>query len=270
MSEPVLPTFFIVGAAKAGTTSLHAYLAVHPDIAMTTTKEPAVFERDDWRECLAAYEPLFPRRARVRGEASTAYSAYPWAPEVPDRVRQVVPEAKIVYLVRDPVDRAVSHYAQNRYDGYRARSWDDILRDVDDPLNAVVACSRYATQLLRWTERFGERRVLVVEHAELLANRQATVREVLRFLDVDAAYSAAPWSVEHNPTGGRREVRPSIRRLGVPALAARGRPWPRLMTRRHRVPAITSDQRRALAALFAPEAARLREMTGKKLADWCV
>lgn len=266
----LLPTFFIIGAAKAGTTSLHAYLAEHPEIAMTTIKEPAVFERDDWRECLSAYDKLFDRPAQVRGEASTAYSAYPWAPDVPDRVRDVVPDAKLVYLVRDPVDRAVSHFIQNRYDGHQPRSWDDIIRDVDDPLNAVVACSRYATQVRRWIEPFGEQPILVVDHRDLLVDRATTLREVLRFLDVDPAYAGPRWTREHNPTTGRRELRPWASRLGVPTLAAASRPFSWLVSRRHEVPPITTEQRAALAAMFAPEAATFRRMTGRAFADWCV
>src|SRR3954471_19285474 len=98
-----LPTFFIVGAPKSGTTSLHAYLAEHPGIAMTTVKECMLFAAPQWRERIADYAALFERDAPVRGESSTAYSSYPYAPEVPERVAATVPDARIVYVVRDPL-----------------------------------------------------------------------------------------------------------------------------------------------------------------------
>src|SRR3954465_13971937 len=106
MEQPVLPadvraalpTFLVIGAAKAGTTSLHAYLAEHPEIAMTSVKEPMCFEPPDCVGALGGappggverrgdYRTLFDRLAPVRGESSTAYSAYPYVPEMADRIR---------------------------------------------------------------------------------------------------------------------------------------------------------------------------------------
>src|SRR3954454_11623124 len=95
----LLPTFFIVGAPKSGTTSLHAYLAEHPGIAMTSVKECMLFTGPDWRANLARYDVLFERDAPVRGESSTAYSSYPYEPDVPRRVAETVPDAKVVYVV---------------------------------------------------------------------------------------------------------------------------------------------------------------------------
>jgi hypothetical protein len=146
---PVLPTFLIVGAPKAGTTSLHAYLAEHPEIAMTREKEPMCFEPPDWEARLGDYAALFEREAPVRGESSTAYASFPWAPEIPDRVRKVAPGMRIVYLVRDPIPRTLSHYAQNVWDRKPVRPFDELMADLEHPLNMPVWCSRYATQLER-------------------------------------------------------------------------------------------------------------------------
>lgn len=266
----LLPTFFIIGAAKAGTTSLHAYLGEHPGIAMTTRKEPGFFEYGDWERQLVRYEALFSRAAPVRGESSTAYSAYPWIPDIPNRVRKAVPDAKILYLVRDPVERALSQYAQDLHDRVPVRPWSQVIRDLDDPTNSVVHCSRYATQLSRWLDEFGDSQVLVVDRRELLCHRYATIRQVLCFLDVDASYTSARWSEEHNVTARRRQLRPWAQRMRVPARALATRRLVPLLTRSSPSPLPNSEQRAALMRLFAPEADQLRTLTGLKFADWCV
>jgi Sulfotransferase family len=118
-----LPTFFIIGAPKAGTTSLNFYLEQHPEIQMSEVKEPAFFapplgsatsklglSRVDMIDSLDRYERLFDPTMRVRGEGSTNYAEYPFRQGVPERIKERVPEAKFIYMVRDPVARTVSHY----------------------------------------------------------------------------------------------------------------------------------------------------------------
>ena len=106
-----LPTFLVIGAPKAGTTSLHDHLRGHPDVFMPTRKEPDFFFRDAaWREGIASYARLFRRAGSVTavGETSTSYSRYPHVPDVPERIALVVPDARLIYLVRHPVERMVS------------------------------------------------------------------------------------------------------------------------------------------------------------------
>ncbi len=268
-----LPTFFVVGAPKAGTTSLHAYLALHPDIAMTSVKEPMCFVGPDWRERLARYAELFPRPAAVRGEASTAYSAFPWEPDVADRVRSTVPDARIIYLVRDPVERTLAHYAQNVWDSLPVRPFPELMTDLEDPMNMPVWCSRYATQLERWVSRFGTEQVLVVDAQALRTDRAATVRQVVAFVGADPGFTA-DWSAEHNTAAAHRVETALARRLaaaGGPAARVAARPALRpVLTRPVRRPRLTPAQRRRLCAVLAPEADRLRAMTGLALAHWSV
>ena len=232
-----LPTFFIIGAPKAGTTSLHEYLAEHPGIAMSSVKEPMCFEPRYWIERLPEYRQLFERPAAVRGESSTAYASFPWAPDIPDRIRATVPEAKLIYLVRDPIPRTLTHYAQNVSDKKPVRSFDELMADLEGPMNMPVWCSRYATQLERWTERFGADRVLVLDQRALLEERAPTIRRVFEFLGVEPQFESAAWEQEHNPAK-------------VP------------------LPTLTDEQRERLEALLAPEAQRVREMTGLALEHW--
>ena len=265
----MLPTFFVIGAPKAGTSSLHEYLAAHPDIAMTTVKEPMCFEPPDWRERLPEYSRLFPHQAAVRGESSTAYSSYPWVPEIPDRVRAEVPDARIVYVVRDPIPRLLSHYAQNLWDNKRVRPFDELMADLEHPRNMPVWCSRFATQLERWRERFGPEQILVLDQTDLLLDRPATMRRVFEFLGVDSSFVSADWETEHNTAASHRVPNALHDRLGrLGKRAARVRGVRNLVTAELPRPTLSAEQRRRLEELLRPEAARLRELTGRDFENW--
>ena len=266
-----LPTFITIGTAKAGTTSLHRYLGEHPEIAMTSEKEPMCFERPDWEERLTEYEELFEDDAAVRGESSTAYSAYPWAPEIPDRVRATIPDAKLIYCVRDPVDRMIAHYAQMVWDRFPVRPWDELMDDLEDPMNIPVWQSRYATQYERWAERFGEDQILVLDKRDLAERRDETMRRVFEFLGVDPEFRSERWNANHN-TAQQHVVPTSLgERLGdlrrpferIPGVR-------RLMTRLVRKPTLTPEQRERVEGILRPEADRFRELTGMPFSDWSV
>src|SRR4051812_27966301 len=273
-----LPTFLIIGAAKCGTTSLHEYLGAHPSICMSSNKEPMCFEPPNWLERLPEYRDLFERPAPVRGEASIAYSAFPWAPEIPDRVRATIPDARIVYLVREPIQRMLSHYAQNHWDRhlwgakrFPIRPFDELMDDLEDPMNMPVWCSRYATQVERWIERFGRDRVLILDQRDLLRDRATTLRRVLEFLAVDAAFASPAWEAEHNTATQHRLPTDLARRLGRAGRAGLRVPvLRRALTREIPRPELTDDQRRGVCALLRPEADRLREITGMSFEHWTV
>jgi hypothetical protein len=250
-----LPTFFIVGAPKSGTTSLHAYLAEHPGIAMTTVKECMLFAAPEWRARIADYAALFPREAPVRGESSTAYSSYPYAPEVPERVAATVPGARVVYVVREPVERVLAHYAQNVWDRLPVRPFDELMDDLEDPLNMPVWCSRYATQLERWRAVVAPVRILVLDQRDLLDRRVETIQRVCGFLGADPAFESPAWTVEHNTADGHRRPTRLSRRFG-----RRGRLVPK--------PVLRADQRERLVALLRPEMERFRELTGQRFEHW--
>jgi hypothetical protein len=265
----LLPTFFIIGAAKCGTTSLHEYLAGHPEVAMTTDKECMYFTGPDWEGKLRGYRGLFFEDARVRGESSTGYTAWPWYPEVPDRIRATVPDARMIYLVRDPIERTISHYAQNVWDGVAVRTWEQLMDDLEDGWNVPVWSSRYATQLERWRERFAAERILVLEAGDLRTRRAETLRRIFRFLEIDEDFVSPRWDDEHNAASSH--LVPTA--LGR-ALGSAGRRWHerpvvgRLVAREVAAPTLTPQQRERLIAVLKPEADRLREMTGLSFAGW--
>ncbi|PYC46421.1 hypothetical protein DI396_15600 [Litorivita pollutaquae] len=112
MSTAPVCDFFIIGAAKAGTTSLHARLQAHPDLFLTEPKEPEFFARDDRYEAgIDSYAALFTdaKPGQLRGDASTLYSLAPLFPKTAERIKTHCPEAKFIYMLREPVNRAVDH-----------------------------------------------------------------------------------------------------------------------------------------------------------------
>src|SRR3954471_20731855 len=173
-----LPTFFIIGAPKAGTTSLHHYLDQHPEIQMSAVKEPQFFSgppdgipyRMGRIEDLSRYEELFDKAVRVRGEATAEYAVSPRRAGVPERIGEMVPEAKFVYLVRNPVARTLSNYKMMVALKGERRSLREALGDFSVLRPLSTAPSLYAAQLELYLQRFPEDRILVLDQAQLRAD----------------------------------------------------------------------------------------------------
>lgn len=108
----MFPNLVVIGAAKCGTTSLHRYLGRHPDIGMSHPKEPRHFVRADW-EARLGEQRLFDRMgSTIRGESSTDYTKFPLWQDIPRRIHWVIPDAKLIYVVGDPVRRIVAQYVE--------------------------------------------------------------------------------------------------------------------------------------------------------------
>src|SRR3954453_11511153 len=140
-----LPNLIIIGGVQAGTTSLHHYLSLHPEIAMSRPKELNFFVAElnndlgpDW------YASHFDAAAKVRGETSPHYTARPRLEGTAGRMRELIPAARLIYAVRDPIARLLSHYLHNVGGGYETRSLDEVL---DERSSAYVDRSRYAYPL---------------------------------------------------------------------------------------------------------------------------
>ena len=198
-----LPDFLILGAQKAGTTALYAYLRWHPEITGPSFKEVSFFDRhyakgERWYR---AHMPV--RRRSLVGEASPSYLFHPLAPE---RVAGMLPGARLIALLRNPVDRAFSHYQHEVALGREPLSFEDAVDREDERMQGelermlrdpsyfslawwnytYVARGRYAEQLERWFAAFPREQLLVLFTEELSADTAATYRRVLDFLGVTA------------------------------------------------------------------------------------
>jgi len=283
-----LPTFFVIGAMKAGTTSLHAYLDQHPDIHMSRIKEPHFFARpadgpySHRIDELADYEKLFESSAIARGESSPTYSLYPRCQEVPKRISALVPDAKLIYLVRNPIDRIVSHYMHNvAIDGVR-KSFADQVGDLADLNNPYIYACLYATQMEQYLRVFDRNQILVIDQAELLSSQSATLRTIFRFLRVDTEYDMPLLQTKYGTSEDRRQFPARYLRFADRVSSSPLRLFPRsgLRSARRLVertlwpsikrPVVGDEIRRQVARACAPDVARLREYTGKEFSTWGV
>jgi Sulfotransferase family len=204
------PNLFIVGAVKAGTTSLHRYLAQHPDVFMSPVKEPHFFsDVDPHRQGFDAssYEQLFARsrNEKVRGESSPLYL---WDPSTAHRIRSACPDAKIIIMLRHPVIRAYSHYLMDVQQGRQKLAFAQaIQRELDRPHHLYVELGRYCVQVARYLAAF-EDRVLVILSEEFFQDVRVYLKAVFGFLGVDDAYARSIDIGVHN------EYRPPLNALG--------------------------------------------------------
>ena len=186
------PDLFIIGAMKSGTTSLHHYLAAHPGVFMCEPKEPNFFvEELNWKKGLDWYLELFARagNATVIGESSTEYTKLPTYQGVAKRIREFNPAARLVYVMRDPLDRIVSQYWHNVQDLRDEAERRDLQSAVrNDP--RYVAYSDYAMQIEPYLDLFGRERVALLTFEQLAANPAATVASLCTWLGLEGSVPA--------------------------------------------------------------------------------
>jgi len=218
-----VPNLFIIGAMKAGTSSLHEYLGQHPEIFMCDPKEPCGLVAADqletyWPEMAArgycanrdAYLKLFHDAgdAKVIGESSTPYSKLPRIDGVAPRIAALNPEARIIYIMRDPIRRTISHYWHRvRQDGER-RSMMQALQQEPHYLDV----SHYAMQLRAYIDLFGRERVATLTLEKLVSQPAACVQSLFDWLGVDATF--VPGNLEQRENVTPQAVE-QVRGLGV-------------------------------------------------------
>ena len=280
----MLPNLIVIGAQKSATTSLHFYLGLHPQIAMSRTKELNFFIRErNWNRGVEWYGSHFAQNLAIRGESSPAYTTYPFYLGVPERIRVIVPEARLIYLVRDPIERMLSHYVHLYAVGIETRSVEEAFTvPAVKPGQAYRERSRYHLQLEQYWRHFPPAQVLVITQDELLRRRRRTLQKVFRFLGVDPAFNS-PWfhARRHRSSEKRRSssigrsveqvTRRIFDRLGDSAIR-------HSLERLLLVPFSTPVERPRLSArlrgelidYFRDDVTRLRASTGLALNSWCV
>jgi hypothetical protein len=268
--QGALPTFVIVGAQKCGTTALHAYLGRHPEISMSRPKELDFFiEGRNWSRGAEWYRSHFDPAAAARGESSPDYTAHPHHPGVPQRMAELVPDAKLIFMVRDPIERIRANWLHT----YSNRVEQRPMREaVLDPERDYLARSRYHLQLSLFLERYPADRVMVIEQDELLSERRATLRRVFGFLGVEEDFWREAFAEQRLETSARR------RRTWLGAQVAKRikpRTWRRIRDRRpfthpFEQPPMEESLRSELAELLRDDVERFRELTGRDFAGWSV
>ncbi len=208
------PDFLIIGAARAGTTSLYFDLRRHPAIFMPSTKEPGNLLTDavlssDGR---ATYTRLFAQATanQLCGEATTSYSKLPDHLQVPQRAKQVCDQSlRIIFLVREPVARIVSQHRHELHTGRIDCGIDEAVRRWPRFINY----SRYAMQIRPWIDAFGRDQVLIVRFETYIRQRQEAVEAITRFLGIECPVAVPHPSTRHNKAVGRRVLQRSVSRI---------------------------------------------------------
>jgi hypothetical protein len=254
----MLPSFAIVSVERGGTTSLYRWLCQHPCVGEAVRKEVHYFDMNFARgerwyrahfplRAEAALRRVLRRRPFVAAEASPYYLYHP---HVPARLSRVLPRARFVALVRNPVERAWSHYHMNRRQGEEAFSFEDAIAREGERLAGeeerlrldegfwshshyrygYLARGLYAERLEEWGKRFGPERLLVVSSEELYADPEGTLARVVAWLGLPA------WSPEELPAYNQKPY-----------------------------PGLDPEVRRRLADFFAPHNQRLYALLGRDL-----
>jgi len=217
----VLPHFIIVGAAKAGTTSLYWYLSQHPQIVPAVKKEVHFFDTEFHRG-IAWYRSNFPTTIELKireaikgvrhisGEGSPYYMFHPHAPR---RMAEAVPDARLIVLLRDPAERAYSHYNHVLKGGVEPLTFEEAVRREQERLAgelekmaadenyrslnyrrfSYVRRGYYVDQLKELGKFFPRQQIMVIKSEDMFAKTQETFDSVLKFLELE------PWTLKKTP-----------------------------------------------------------------------
>jgi hypothetical protein len=277
-----LPNFLIIGAMKGGTTSLWHYLRSHPQVFMPQRKEPHFFsDAGVWSRGLEWYEGQFseaPQTAVAVGEASTSYSKYPERPGVPARIASVIPDIRLIYVIRQPIERMRSQYLHHVAMGREQDPVEKALLSKPTYVNN----SRYAMQIACYLEHFPRDQLLILTSEELRGDRVPALRRVYQFLEIDEGWVPPTIDQEFYRTGERRKIRPTalkIRRLpGVhsigrfvpPAWKDRSRKNGRLVTKVLNADeaTISEELRKHLEGVLREDIGQLRQLLGPGFDAW--
>lgn len=207
-----MPNFFVIGAPRAGTTALHYYLNQHPEIYMSSQKEPNFFAFDQGRfdlnypedagkenvilhstPTLESYEYLFRAvtNEKAIGDVSPFYLSSPGAPQ---RIRQFIPEAKLIAMLRDPVERAYSHYTQSA----RAANQDpanfvqvleaEEANHIWGEARFYIQQGNYFTYLSRYYDLFDRSQIKIYLYEDFQADPHLVLKDIFKWLEVDSSY----------------------------------------------------------------------------------
>ena len=199
-----LPDFAVIGAAKSGTTYLYHLLTRHPHVEHAAFKEPHYFDLVFDDQGIEWYRRCFPQpklkdgRMTITGEASPGYLFHPL---VPERMAEVVPHARLIALLRNPVDRTYSAYHHRVRNGQETRSFEEALEAYfDDPDQEHLSKSIYVDHLQRWSEFFPREQMLVLKSEDFFESPYETLKLAFAFLGLPA------WEPEASQLGNKRNT----------------------------------------------------------------
>jgi spore coat polysaccharide biosynthesis protein SpsF (cytidylyltransferase family) len=222
MENYMLPNFIIVGAAKCGTTSLNEYLKQHPEVYMAPLKEPYFFSFMNEQPTFTGpydytldkqlitdfevYKSLFDgvSKEKAIGECSNSYLFFE---NTPQRIKQYIPDGKIIIVLRNPIERTYSHYRQHVMLGHENLSFEEALQKEEERKQLgwrwhyqYTAQSMYYEQVKRYYEIFDRNKIWIGFFENLKENPAAFMKDIFNFLEVNPDISNIKFE-RHNPSG---------------------------------------------------------------------
>jgi len=190
----ILPTFLIIGSSRSGTTSLYHQLREHPDICMPYDKELNYFN-NGWHKGIDWYSEQFADCSDVSmiGEASTSYT-WPSPHDIPARIHQTIPNVKLIYIIRNPIDRTFSHYQYNKYRGNESRSFCEAMEAV--PL--YLSASDYLMWIKNYLMYFNKTNFHLMFAEDLYKNPSVQIEECYSFLGIDTRFVPKSINIKTN------------------------------------------------------------------------
>jgi len=274
----IQPDFIVIGSMKSGTTSLYRWLAAHPDVGMSRDKETDYFIAErSFSRGPGWYSAQFEPGRKVYGEASPNYTKMDDFRDVPARIRTALPQVKLIYLVRDPVDRFMSQYRHSWTMGEISMSPSDLPET--DQYTHILNTSRYARQVDAYLSHFEADRLLIVDFDELIRTPDAALAQVQRFIGVEPQAVAA---------GGTHNDNAEVARVPAPLLRFAQSPFGRSLSRvvsreaRDRIRGLVAVRKARQPPAFPPsvrdrirddlrqDAERFRLLSGRAFAHWSV
>ncbi len=201
-----LPDFLIIGAAKAGSTTLYEYLKMHPQIWMAADKEPCFFDstHPNSKKGLDWYCSLFEdaQEAQLCGEASMNYTRWPIVPDAPQLISSLIPNTKLIYTMREPVQRAYAHFV-HRYDRecFPGQPFTMSFEEFIESDPTIIQSSDYLTKISKYLDVFPIESLLLLVFEEFVEKPAASLRKVFDFLGID----------DHSESIANEEIRANTR-----------------------------------------------------------
>jgi hypothetical protein len=281
--QAAMPNLIIIGGLKCGTTSIHHYLGLHPEVNMSKPKELNFFVKElNWDLGIPWYEGRFDGRFPVRGESSPHYTNLPRYSGVAERIRDNIPDAKLLYMVRDPISRILSHWRHACGAGYETRPMEDVLSRDDQ---TYVTRSMYWMQLQPYLELFPPERIEVITQEELQTEREATMRRTFSYVGVDESFTSEQFDREWEKSTAKESGQYQLmeRLIKLPGFRAFDRNFDRFPERMRWMvekvvhdpdapsapkPKLPPEIEERLLALFGDDVRQLQEFAGREFAGW--
>ena len=266
----MLPNFIIIGAMKGGTSSLYNYIASHPDIVPSSIKETDFFKTsDDFNKGLNWYKSLFNKDGKYAFEASPNYTKRHIFPGVPARMFSILPEIKLIYVLRDPIERVVSHYVHNYANGRESRSFSEALKDTNCN---YIQTSKYYFQIQAFLEYYSSKQLLLMESEQLHKDPVKVLSDVFKFLGISPKYDATILKKRFHESSAKKRRSFLEQKLSGktnnPYLLSSIRTITKPFRKSIKRPSLSPVEKGMLAAVIVSDVEKLRHFSGLSFSDW--